>query len=665
MWLQFLAVLQPWQQCLAAMCECQPQHKKAVFMFRTRSLLLWLALVGTVTHADEEMRLLWGDTHLHTALSSDAFVNGNRDMGPDTAYRYARGLPVVNPYHRARVQIDTPLDFLVVSDHAEFLGMLRHIYFEGVDTSQVGPIDTLKGKLAGWLLRTALDNDGGLTLFSKILPLPQDPREAAAEAFAKGPSGLPWVPLMPQVEVDAWRQITEAADRYNAPGEFTALIGWEWSSIPGGANLHRVVMTDADANVAQQFRPLGTDDTPYPEDLWTWLDKTSAITGADFISIPHNSNISKGFMFDTNSLRGEAFTPEYIALRSKWEMVAEITQIKGDSEVHPDLSPDDEFADFENYPFYIEAEPPEFSARPGDFIRSALLRGLQIERELGSNPYRFGVVGSTDAHTALPSAEEHNFHGKLATDSIPEGKGEKWGDHERTPFGWGMSASGLAAVWAEDNTREAIWAAMKRREVYATTGPRIGVKFYGGWDYSEQDLSLPDLRARATVRGVPMGGKINAPGNEVTAPTFMVLAARDPATANLDRIQMVKGWLDASGSSHEKVYDIAWSGLRESQPNGKLPAVGNTVNRETAAYDNSIGAPQLHVVWQDPDFNRSQPAFYYIRVLEIPTPRHSLYDAVALGSGVDTGRPDTLQERAYTSPIWYHPNELLPGPEAK
>ena len=624
-------------------------------MIKPAALTLSTLLLSGAAMGTEQMRLLWGDTHLHTAYSSDAFVNGNRDMGPDTAYRYARGLPVVNPYHRARVQIDTPLDFLVVSDHAEYLGVMRHIYFEGVDTSALGPIDSLKAQAAEWIFRRMMDSDGGMELFSKILPLPQDPREAAAETLANEDKGIAWFPPMPQVEVDTWRQITESADHHNTPGEFTAMIGWEWSSIPGGANLHRVVITDVDAPVAQQFRPLGTDDTPYPEDLWAWLDETSAATGADFISIPHNSNISKGFMFDKSSLRGEPLTPEYLAKRSRWELAAEVTQIKGDSETHSQLSPEDEFADFENYPYYIEAEPPPFDAKPGDFIRSALLRGLEIERELGINPYKFGILAGTDAHTALPSAEESNFHGKLATDSVPERKSEQWGDHERTPFGWAMSASGLAAVWAEDNSREAIWAAMKRREVYATTGPRIGVRFFGGWGYTPQDLRLADIRPRATATGVPMGGDITLPDSGAGAPSFIVSAAKDAAGANLDRIQLIKGWLDSNGSSHEKVYNIVWSGDRTLDEKDSLPAVGDTVDPATGKYTDTIGAPQLMAVWQDPDFDSEQPAFYYLRILQIPTPRHSLYDAIALATDVDTRRPHSIQERAYTSPIWYHP----------
>ncbi len=616
-----------------------------------RITIAFVLAFTTITASAQDRQLLWGDTHLHTTYSSDAYANNNLTADPDTAYRYAQGMPVVHPYHKARVQIGTPLDFLVVSDHAEFLGQIRNIHRNGVDTSDLGPWDTIKAWVAAYLLNRAIDSGDGRKLFVAVLPDPEvSPLEDATNSSIQS-SDLSLLPMPKQVEIDTWRIITDAADKYNRPGEFTAMIGWEWSAIPAGANLHRVVVTDSDAQTAQQYDPFGLDDSPFPEDLWAWLEKTSEATGARFTAIPHNSNISKGYMFPDESLRGEPFTEEYVALRSKWERIAEITQIKGDSETHSKFSPQDEFADFENYPFYIQRYWTEYLPQRGDFVREALKQGLELENKLGQNPYVLGVIGSTDAHTALSSAEEDNFHGKLATDSIPANKQSKW--HPETPgtSGWAMSASGMAAVWAQSNTRTAILAAMERREVYATTGPRIAVQFYGGNDFTAADLENANLHAYATARGVPMGGELQ----QAAAPSFLVMAAKDPKGANLDRIQIVKGWLDQSGTSRERVFNVAWSDERSLQADGSLLPVGNSVDLRTGKVDNRIGSAQLATVWIDPVFDPGQSAFYYARVLQIPTARHSLLDAIALGLEHAADQPDTIQERAYTSSIWYRP----------
>lgn len=610
--------------------------------------LLALALGPVHPHAAER-QLLWGDTHLHTMYSSDAYTNNNLTAGPDTAFRYARGMPVIHPYHRARVQIGTPLDFLVVSDHAEFLGQIRNIHMNGVDLEGLGPIDSLVAWGSAWWLSRAIDRGEGRELFVSVLPDPALTPEQDAEQSTLENSDIRVLPMPKQVEIDVWRTITDTAEQYNEPGSFTALIGWEWSAIPAGANLHRIIITDSDAETAQQYDPFGLDDSPYPEDLWAWLERTSASTGARFTAIPHNSNISKGYMFSDRSLRGDPFDADYIALRSKWERVAEITQIKGDSETHSTLSPDDEFADFENYPYYIQRYWTPYKPQRGDFVRAALKTGLELEATLGQNPYVLGVIGSTDAHTSVSSAEEDNFHGKLATDSIPANKQSRWNDDGAGPSGWSMSASGLAAVWAESNTREGIMDALERRAVYATTGPRIAVEFFGGTGFVMEDLDSAVQHAAIRERGVPMGG--NLVGEE--APTFAVLAARDPAGANLDRVQIVKGWLNTRGKAEERVYNVAWSGERQPGADGSLPPVGDTVDRATGKVDNSIGAAELSAVWTDPDFTPGQSAFYYVRVLQIPTARHSLLDAIALGREHAADYPDTLQERAYTSSIWY------------
>lgn len=615
---------------------------------RTLILTMVAVLLPLSAHAQDK-HLLWGDTHVHTSYSGDAFVNNNLSATPETAYRWAKGMPVLHPFDGARVQIETPLDFLVVSDHAEYLGVVRHTVLEGPETSNLGIIDTAKAWLVTWLIRDAIDDGEGLALFTTLLPVPYDDIVEAAKDWTVD---LSWLPASLEVQVDTWRDIVETADAHNIPGEFTALIGWEFSSIPGGGNLHRVVLADIDAATAKKFQPFGINRSVYPQDLWTWLAQTTELTGGNFIAIPHNSNISKGAMFDTKTLYGEPLTAEYAEIRRRWEPIAEITQIKGDSETHPNLSPEDAFADFETYPYYIQKTPGTYKPEVGDYVRSSLKRGLEIEQKIGVNPYKLGVIGSTDAHTALASAEENNFHGKLATDSKPANKAG-FSDEEGRPFGWAMSASGLAAVWAEDNTRESIVAAMRRREVYASTGPRIGVRFYAGWRLSAEDLGAADFPVNLADRAVPMGGELLAADGD--SPVFLIAATADPMTANLDRIQVVKGWVDNDGRSYEKVFDVAWGGNDRLNADGSLKPVGNTVNLATAHYDNSIGAAELTSAWRDPEFDPALSAFYYVRVLQIPTPRHSLYDKIALGGDVDTRRPDVIQERAYTSSIWYTP----------
>ncbi|MEZ5550816.1 MAG: DUF3604 domain-containing protein [Pseudomonadales bacterium] len=599
--------------------------------------------------ATESKQLLWGDTHLHTSYSFDAFLNNNLSADPDTAFRWAKGLPVIHPYHRARVQLSRPLDFLVVSDHAELLGALRDIYYNGIERQDAGVIGGLTDWYTARVVRDAIDERRGAELFAGALPVSADPR-AAAEGWKAQVAGA--FRISDGIVATSWQRSVEIADSHNVPGQFTSFIGWEWSSIPGGANLHRVVFTSADGAIAGRFQPFASSDSPYPEDLWRWLEATSAATGAEFVAIPHNSNISKGLMFDDRSLRGEPMTADYVRRRARWEPVVEITQIKGDSETHPALSPEDEFADFEHYPFYIQQAPEPYVAAPGDFVRSALRSGLALGASLGTNPYAFGVIGSTDSHSGLASPDETNFWGKMATDSTPETKSGF--SIAGGPSGWNMSAQGLAAVWASENTREAILAAFKRREVYATTGPRIQVRLFAGNGFSEADVSAPGLLDTGLDAGVPMGGELDR-ADLTEAMQILVVALRDPEGANLDRIQIVKGWLDAQGQTHERIFDVAWSGARAPGEDGRLPPVGNTVDRRTGRYTNSIGDTELRALWQDPEFDPAQPAFYYARVLEIPTPRHSLLDALALGIEPSADYALTLQERAYSSPVWYRP----------
>ncbi|MDG1066467.1 MAG: DUF3604 domain-containing protein [Luminiphilus sp.] len=614
-------------------------------------MVLLFAVMSVAMAEAEGKELLWGDTHLHTTYSSDAFANNNLTATPDMAYRFAKGSPVVHGWDGRRVQLETPLDFLVVSDHAELMGVIRSVYYDGVARDDLSLIETLKAWVATAILRDAVDQQTARSLFLGILPEPTDDFAAAARNWN---ADVGWIPDLPSVEADAWKAITEAADAHNEPGEFTALIGWEYSAIPGGANLHRVVIGDIDAKTAQTFVPYGLDNSSFPEDLWHWLEATSKSTGGTFLAIPHNSNISKGIMFDMTSLRGEEMDARYAEQRRYWEPLVEITQIKGDSETHSTLSPEDAFADFETYPFYIQSRWTEYKPQPGDYVRSALRRGLTLEADLGINPYQFGVIGSTDGHTALPSAEEANFQGKFVTDSIPSKKSSGWGDEPKRPFGWAMSASGLAAVWAEDNTRESIVAAMRRKEVYATTGPRIGVRVYGGWDLASDLLEAATFPTNVLEQAVPMGGELMTAAAGAT-PTLLIEAMADPASGSLDRVQVIKGWTLRDGGTQEQVFDVAWAGEARLRADGSLRPIANTVDLSSGQVDNSVGAGRLTAAWTDPDFDPSASAFYYVRVLQIPTARHSLLDKLALGGGVNTRRPDTLQERAYTSAIWYRP----------
>ncbi len=612
-------------------------------------------------NAEDEMKLYWGDTHLHTSYSFDAFLNGNFSADPDTAYRWAKGQPVINPGSRARVQIHEPLDFLVVSDHAEFMGVIRAVNRGEVVLPEMGMIDSFKRWLAIRKVKGALEDGSASLVFRDILPaaganLGGDPVADPNNSMNRGMLGE-----TAPIEQKAWEDIVDAADRANDPGKFTALVGWEWSSIPTGANLHRVVLTPADGATAKKFSPFGSDQSQYPEDLWDWLDKTEGETGVEFIAIPHNSNISKGYMFAETTLKGHKITADYARRRVAREPIAEISQIKGDSETHPNVSPDDAFANFETYEFHIQKTGSKFTypATPADYIRGALKTGLKIEQDVGVNPYKFGVIGSTDSHTGLSSAEEDNFMGKFARSTLPENKRKlvisTSADGVPPVTGWNMSASGLAAVWAPENTRQAIFDAFKRREVYGTTGPRMRVRFFGGWAFDALSKDGGNIADVGYAAGVPMGSDLARPSKAGTSPEFLIQAVRDPSGANLDRVQVVKGWVTADGETHEKVYDVAWAGDRQAGEDGQLPAVGDTVDRLTGRVSNTIGTPELITKWTDPAFVASESAFYYVRVLQIPTARHSLLDGIALGTGSPDEANEVIQERAYTSPIWYTP----------
>jgi hypothetical protein len=459
----------------------------------------------------------------------------------------------------------------------------------------------------------------------------------------------------------AWHKYTALADQYNEPGRFTALIGYEYTTM-GGNNLHRNVVFRGDASVANQTLPFSQFDSQNPEDLWDALDAFQKKTGAEVLAIPHNGNLSNGRMFSVNQFDGTTpYDRELAEQRARLEPIVEVTQIKGDGEAHPMLSPNDEFADFDTWDKSnlngTEAKTPEMIK--AEYAREALKTGLSLEKKLGVNPFKFGMIGSTDVHTAMSAVEEDNFFGKH---SGVEPEPHRW-EHivieapnpDFTIYGWQQAAGGYAAVWATENTREAIFDAMKRKETYATTGSRPVVRFFGGWDFTEEDTQTRMPAAVGYEKGVPMGGDLRAKPDDARAPTFLVAAMKDSMSGNLDRIQIVKGWLNDDGSTKEKVYDVVWSDDRKRDADGKLPPVGNTVNVEKATWTNTIGAPELMTVWTDPDFDADMPSFYYARVLEIPTPRWTAYEAMRFGIKMDDKVPMTTQERAYTSPIWYSP----------
>ncbi len=457
-----------------------------------------------------------------------------------------------------------------------------------------------------------------------------------------------------------WDDFTETADAYDQPGSFTAFIGYEWTSTEGGNNLHRNVIYRDDKIRARQMLPFTTAETFNPEDLWDWMERYEETTGGRVLALAHNGNVSNGLMFpvETNPDTGEPLTGDYAERRAKWEPLYEITQIKGDGEAHPFLSPNDEFADYETWDVAnLGPVPKEDWMLQYEYAREALKNGLKLETQLGTNPYKFGVVGSTDSHTALATAQEDNFFGKHSGVEPEPGRWQHVvGEFEATRIlGWQMAASGYAAVWAKENTRASIFDAMERKEVYGTTGSRITVRFFGGWDFEEYDAQSRLPAEIGYDKGVPMGADLPEAPGDAFAPNFLVAALKDPYSGNLDRIQIVKGWLTEAGETQEKVFDVVWSGDRDIGADGKLPPVGNTVDVETGTFTNSIGSPELITVWSDPEFDPGQKAFYYARVLEIPTPRWTVYEAIRFGDELPEEVPTSTQERAYTSPIWYTP----------
>jgi len=590
-------------------------------------------------------RVFWGDTHLHTGLSMDAGLFGAR-LGLEDAYRFARGEEVMASSGQP-VRLGRPLDWLVIADHSDGMGFFNDL---AAGEPDILKFDQAKPWYEGLQAGGEASAAAALNLIGTFSQGEIDPEMMAEYS----PGGRTYASI--------WEKVVDAAEQFNEPGRFTAFIGFEWTSLDAGNNLHRNVIFREGAAKAGQVvpyttqAPVGSTD---PLELYKYLENYEARTGGSALALAHNGNLSNGIMFPVDKqFTGRKIDQNYVEKRARWEPMYEITQIKGDGEAHPFLSPNDEFADYETW----DAGNLDLSAAKTEgmlqyeYAREALKNGLLLEKKLGTNPYKFGLIGSTDSHTALAAVEEENFFGKATNaEPSPERMQHPFAKTENGAYeGYELVASGYTGVWAEENTRAAIWDAMERKEVYGTTGPRILVRFFGGWDYTDDDLNSRAPAFRGYEKGVPMGGDLSKRKGD-GAPTFMVYSLRDAIGANLDRIQIVKGWLDSKGKTHEKVYDVAWSGGREPDANGKLPPVGNTVDVANANWTNTIGASELATVWTDPDFDPQQPAFYYARVLEIPTPRWVVYDAFRFGTEIPEGARTTHQERAYTSPIWYSP----------
>lgn len=589
-------------------------------------------------------QVFWGNTHLHTALSTDGFGAGTR-LSTEETLRIARGEELSSNTGQ-RVKLVRPHDFIAITDHAEGFG-----YF----------VELSKGN------EKLLTDDKAREWFDLLQKSEQGDGEAAKQLqndipYALANDLLPASATDPEIVVplvrSSWREANSIVERYNDPGTFTTFIAYEWTSVTLGNNLHRNLIFRDGPDKADSIIPFSAMQSDDPERLWEFLENYEKKTGGQVLAIPHNGNLSGGEMFGPRK-NGEAYDLNYVTQRNKWEPLYEISQIKGTGETHPSLSPTDEFASFgiagwDNGNLSLDIlTTPEI--RKTQYVRKALIDGLGYEKELGTNPFKFGVVSATDAHTAITSMDEDNWMGKHTTTEPSEERlnGVAKEFNGVTRYDWQYLSGGYSAVWAKSNTREAIWDAMKRKETYATTGTRIKLRFFGSMNYGEVSLDDNSYLDVAYEKGVPMGGDLEGEGS----PMFIVHAIKDPNWANLDRIQIIKGWVDKDGNNQERIYDVAWSGERKADANGKVPAVGNTVNLENATYTNTIGTSELKTIWKDPDFDPNMAAVYYARVLEIPSPTWRLYDVVKYGiKEIPKGAPLSAQERAWSSPIWYNPN---------
>ena len=596
----------------------------------------------SVLNTEVPEQVYWGDQHVHSGWSADAGLAGTT-LGPEDAVRFARGEKVKTSTGR-EAQLHRALDWIAVTDHSDGMGTINKL--------KEGDPEMMRDETAKrW--HDAMEGGG------------QAGADAQREAInAQSTKTLPKVMMDPKWMTSAWEQTVDIMERYNEPGQFTAFIAYEWTSNgETGQNLHRNVLFRDNADKTRATPPLTTFESSVPgragtdpESLWNWLENWEAKTGGRALAIPHNGNMSNGWMFSLVRYDGTPINSEWAAARERWEPLYEIFQYKGAGEVHPALAPLDEFADYE---IWDTADLGGNPKKPGDieqeYLRDALKNGLALQARFGANPFKYGMVSGSDTHTALMTGgEEDNFWGKFNLAEPNPGRWEhiarKEKEYDRRE--WTYSAQGITGVWATSNTRAALWDAMKRKETYASSGPRIALRFFAGYAFSDEDTE-GNVAANGYSKGVPMGADLAA-ATDGAAPTFLIAATKDPEAAHLDRVQVIKGWIDASGEAQEIIYDVVWSGDRQPDGHGKLSAVGNTVDLATATYANSIGSAELRAVFRDPDFRADQSAFYYARVLEIPTPRWTAFDVVRYGDEItDPEVPLIIQERAVSSPIWY------------
>ncbi|MGR9172195.1 DUF3604 domain-containing protein [Rhizobium sp. KDH_Rht_773_N] len=584
-------------------------------------------------------RVFFGDQHLHTAWSVDAGMSG-ATLTPEDAVRFARGEEVTSNTGQP-VRLSRPLDWIAVTDHSDGMGV----------------ISELKGG------NPQLMADPVLKRWHDMMQQSPDAAAAATMELIKAQSNkqLPPAIMDPKFANSVWQKNNQIMEKYNDPGRFTAFIAYEWTSNAGGGNnLHRNVIYRDGSDKAAQMIPYTTFESENPEDLWRWMANWEQKTGGSLLAIPHNGNLSNGRMFELTTFTGGPLTREWADERRRWEVLFELIQTKGQSESHPSLSPTDEFT--AGYELWDRGNLNLVPKQPGmiqyEYAREALKNGLKIEQEIGSNPFKYGFASGSDAHTGLTAMEEDNYFCKFVS---CEPRPERWSEDamkfgDRVVKGWEVTAAGYTGVWASENTREALWDAMKRKETYSTSGPRMIVRFFGGFDFVPADATSRTPAETGYAKGVPMGGDLKgAPAGK--APTFLMAALKDPLGGNLDRIQIIKGWVDKDGKTQEKIFDAVWGDADRRKPgsDGKVPPVGSTVDVANATWTNTIGDPELAAVWTDPEFDPALGAVYYARVLEIPTPRWTAYDAKRYGVKIDANVPMVTQERAFTSPIWYSP----------